>query len=124
VARCLILNAALGVQRLYWYAWDNTTYVSLHLSDSNYNPTPAAYAYQQVEEWLSGAQINCASDDNSTWTCAVNNNGTPGEIVWNPNETISVPTQGFQSQTDLQGNVTDISSSETIQAGPSPVFLQ
>lgn len=124
VARSLILNAALGVKRLYWYAWDNKDYVTLNLTDNNFNPTPAAYAYQQVYEWLAGASINCAADADFTWTCAVNNSGTPGLIVWNPNETVSVPTQGFKTETDLKGKVTDVSSSSSIQAGAMPVFLE
>jgi hypothetical protein len=58
VARAYILNWAGGVDRFFWYAWDNQDWVSLHLTgpDSK-TPTAAAKSYAQVESWLVGARM-------------------------------------------------------------------
>ncbi len=125
VARSLVLNASSGVGRVFWYAWDDDTGTTLNLSDSAHQPTEAGYAYQQVEQWLSGAAMNgCSSDSDSTWRCQLSRGGRPAWIVWNPVNAVAVSTMGMSAVIDLKGNQQDISGAENITAGAMPVLLQ
>lgn len=87
VARAYILNWAAGVQRLYWYAWDNHAWVSLQTTSADsQTPTPAGRAYGIIQQWLVGAQMGaCDEDASHTWTCALTRNDVPEWIVWNSN---------------------------------------
>ncbi|TCK71897.1 hypothetical protein [Acidipila rosea] len=125
VARSLILNASANIDRVFWYAWDNNRPSAIQFTDSNYQPTAAAYALQQVEQWLSGANINgCSPDAESTWRCQISRNGTPAWIVWNPQTDVSASTMGMSTMTDLKGNQRDISNQQNITATAMPVLLQ
>jgi len=85
LARAYILNWAAGVQRLYWYAWDNHTWASLQLTAADSQTlTPAGRAYGAVQQWLVGAQMrSCDEDPGHTWICALARNDVPEWIVWN-----------------------------------------
>ena len=87
VARAYILNWAAGVQRLYWYAWDNHAWVSLQTTSADSQTvTPAGRAYGIIQQWLVGAQMGvCGEDASHTWTCALTRNDVPEWIVWNSN---------------------------------------
>ena len=125
VARSLIVNASIGVARLDWYAWDNHSSVSLNLTDGNYQPTEAAYAYQQVEQWLAGAAMNgCSPDAELTWKCQISCAGKAAWIVWNHDDSVSVSTMGMSTETDLNGNQQDVSGENSISVGDMPVLLQ
>ena len=52
-----------------------------------------AVAYQQVQNWLTGAVMTaCASDTNGVWTCQIiRQSGYTGWIVWAPGLTVNYP---------------------------------
>lgn len=86
LTRAYILNWAAGVQRFFWYAWDNHTWVSIQTTESdNRTLTAAGRAYEDVYRWLAGAEMkSCSEDADQTWTCELTRNGSPQWIVWNP----------------------------------------
>ena len=94
IARAYILRAA-GVQRFYWYAWDNHTWAALQTTAAdNETLTPAGRAYGIIQQWLVGAQMgDCSEDSHQTWTCSLTRKDVPEWIVWNVNgETLfSIP---------------------------------
>jgi hypothetical protein len=73
VIRAFILNAAAGVQRVYWYAWDNTNWVALRLTEPSTGVLRrGALAYEQLSQWLNGAQIeHCKTEGRDNWSCSV-----------------------------------------------------
>jgi hypothetical protein len=85
VARAYILNWAAGVQRFYWYAWDNHTWASLQTTAADSETlTPAGRAYGIIQQWLVGAKIGaCNEDSHQTWTCSLTRNDVPEWIAWN-----------------------------------------
>jgi glycosyl hydrolase family 39 (putative alpha-L-iduronidase) len=85
LARSFILNWAAGVQRLYWYAWDNRAVQVVTTQQDNRTLTPAGRAYGTVYLWLVGARMdNCQQDANHTFVCQLNRDGALQWIVWNP----------------------------------------
>jgi hypothetical protein len=89
LARAYILNWAAGVQRLYWYAWDNHGWVSLETTESDSRALrPAGRAYSILQNWLVGSRImGCASNADHTWSCELNRDGSPQWVVWSPDGT-------------------------------------
>src|ERR1700733_6683141 len=89
LARAYILNWVTGVERLYWYGWDNHGWVSIETTEAdNRTLKPAGKAYGILQQWLVGSRIvECSADADHTWTCELNRRGTPRWIVWNVDRT-------------------------------------
>ena len=123
LARYSILHWSSGIQRLYWYAWDNPTFGTLW--DSTNGIHPAGNTYQVMENWLVGATMpqSCAVN-NSTYTCPLTRSGAyQAQIVFNPNSTLSysAPSQYIQYR-DVFGNMYPVPNALTI--GPAPIMLE
>lgn len=124
-ARAVVLNAASGISRLAWYAWDENESTALRLSDNNAQPTPAALAYGVIEGWLSGAQINgCSANAQQLWSCQLVRNSQPNWILWSTAGTVQASGLGMTTITDLEGNQQAIGQAGTITLGAAPVLLQ
>jgi hypothetical protein len=126
LARAFILSWAAGVQRFYWYAWDNQFTAIVTYKESARTITPAGSAYKIMEQWLVGTKIqSCTSTLEHTWTCQLNRSGKNGWIVWNTqgNHKFDVPrawrvasvTRLLQDSHPLSGSSVDI--------GPVPVLF-
>jgi len=127
LARSYILNWAAGVERFYWYAWDNRVVLVKTTEENNQTLKPAGRAYGIVSEWLVGARMDsCKEDRNHTFVCQLTRDGSLEWIVWNPDgaRTFEAP-RSWQIKTvtpllatsdALKGAVTSI--------GPAPVLLK
>jgi hypothetical protein len=127
LARAFILNWAAGVQRFYWYSWDNHTWVSIQTTGKDSTTlTPAGRAYGIMQEWLVGAEMTaCSEDENRTWACQLIRNGSPQWIVWNPVRTtvfepppswhVEYVTSLLQKRSKFKGS--------SLFAGPMPKLL-
>lgn len=126
LARAFILSWAAGVQRLYWYAWDNQ-YVALKTYKiDTQTATPAGRAYEVIQNWIGGTTMDdCMENADHTWTCTLNRNGKRQWIVWNalgsrkfdvpPTWKAATATRLLQDSVVLKGSTVDI--------GPVPVLL-
>ena len=127
LARAYILSWAAGVQRFYWYAWDNNSYVTLiTYKEVTRTVTPAGHAYEIIQQWLVGTRMNnCTEGADHTWACQLNRNGQSQWIVWNAqgNRKFDIPaawkvkglTPLLSEHKSLRGTAIDI--------GPVPVLL-
>jgi hypothetical protein len=113
LVREFILTWATGVQRLYWYAWDNHGWVSLETTDRDSSTLkPAGQAYAVAFRWLVGSRmLGCSADEEQTWTCELDRDGNRQRILWNVAgpRTITLPSD-WHAQ-----------SKETVLAGRQPV---
>ncbi len=124
-ARALLLNAGLGVQRVHWYAWDDAAAAALQLSDAQGQPTEAAVAFNTVEGWMEGAQMNgCAADAGGLWTCQLVRNGSTAWVLWSATGSVSASALGAATATDLHGTVSPVAGSGMVTVDASPVLLQ
>ncbi len=125
VARTLLLNAGLGVERLYWYAWDDRDGSVLPLSDGQGQPTAAGAAYAVVEGWLAGAQMNgCAATAGGLWTCQLVRGASTEWVLWSAAGTVSASALGKAQVTDLSGQTAAVGAGGTVEVSGSPVLLQ
>jgi hypothetical protein len=127
VARTYILTWAAGVQRLYWYSWDNKV-MGLTEADGKTVKEPAR-AYSEVRQWLLGAQMkSCDPTVDGTWTCQIErSNGYQAWIVWNPDHGLDfrIPANWHaRVARDLQGAQRPSASGSSLRVGAAPVLIE
>jgi hypothetical protein len=126
LSRAYILAWAAGVQRFYWYAWDNSSLAIRTYNEVDHTTTSAGYAYKVMEQWLVGAQMDgCMDRADHTWTCQLNRSGKKEWIVWNPqgNRKFDVPgSWHVGSVTPLLHDRHPLNGS-SIDIGPAPALL-
>jgi hypothetical protein len=129
VARHYILQWSKGVQRDYWYAWNDTNYGTLWDIGTHKIRRPGV-AYQELDSWLSGAEMTtlCAMSPDSTWTCGFTlRDGVQAQVVWNSSVSASStlqfrPAPNYVSYKSLDGSTTQISEG-SIRIGYKPLLL-
>jgi hypothetical protein len=126
VARCYLLNWALGISRFYFYSWDSE--VGGLTEEDGKTLKPPSIAYAEIENWLVGARmISCVSDAQGTWICELGRDRYRGWVVWNPARTaqFKIPEAWPVEQSrDLSGNRRPLRSHPVIPVGPSPLLLE
>jgi Glycosyl hydrolases family 39 len=131
VARAYILTWAAGVQRVYWWAWDDP---NLGLADGQgfdigMTRKPAAEAYDRVAHWLIGALMtSCSSDDSGTWVCEITRpDDYGGHIVWNVrgDKNFTIPEAWHARwRTNLSGPNSSVAGAKEVEIGIKPILLE
>jgi hypothetical protein len=126
LARAFILGWAAGVQRFYWYAWDNRSLAIVTYKEDEHRVTPAGTAYKVMQQWLVGAKmVGCTESADHIWTCQLNRSGKKQWIVWNPQGTrkFDVPAAWHvRSATSLLHERRSLNGA-SIEIGPVPTLL-
>ncbi|MGC4059376.1 MAG: Ig-like domain repeat protein [Aquabacterium sp.] len=143
IARHYLLGWAAGLDRSYYYAWDQRASTdpdtgvitgwpvagSRETATDNFNfvTTAAGLAYAQVSKWLTGANlysINKNVDGAGTWVMTLKRGTAASQVVWNPawtstGSTISyTPATALSRRSDLSGATTTVAGASTITASP------
>jgi hypothetical protein len=126
LARSFVLAWSAGVQRFYWYAWDNGPPLQMIDRDTQ-SLKPAGTAYGIIQSWLVGARMNdCKQHADHTWVCELNRNGTLQWIVWNTDgsKQFSVDNQWHaRSLTPLLGETRALAGNN-LEVGQTPVLIR
>jgi hypothetical protein len=141
--RTYLLNAAAGVRRVYWYAYDmgnlspaqggtplgNTL---LTTPTDRTTLTDAGRAFALVQSWLHGTLVGsdgqppCARDAHGTYACVIRYaSGSVGRIYWNPYTTDRVvlpPSAG--TRVDSSGSATPVTGHSPMTVGYQPVLVR
>lgn len=99
VLRTYLLNAANGVRRVHWYAWDRPQIgnTKLTAADSG-TPTLAGRAFALARSWMLGGRLvgpsrkarPCARDRAGTYTCVISYPNGVKRVYWNPTKRVRV----------------------------------
>ena len=123
-----MLDWALGIRRVYWYAWDNTVWVSLVMVEKDEKtPTLAAAAYGRVQQWMVGWQMrSCNRDPAGVWTCELARGSGRAHIVWAESQVAewTMP-EAWQAKSveDLGGKTRPVSG-RALEVGAEPVRVE
>jgi hypothetical protein len=141
--RTFLLNAARGVKRVNWYAYDmgnlptGGTLGNTLLTDPNQRSTEpltaAGDAFGRIQQWMDGALVGttstapCAHDLHGTYTCVIRYaDGSTGRVYWNPYSSGQV-TLSSTAQTieDEYGTTTAVAAGQsTLQVDYKPVLVR
>ena len=130
VARSYILNWAAGVNRFYWYAWDDRDWLTLFMTEADFKTlTTSAIAYAQVQQWLIGARmVACGQNTQGAWIAnIVRDGGYSGWIVWNQTQSLNIDipqSWNVERMKDLRGNTTDLTGVNQVAIGMAPILLE
>jgi hypothetical protein len=134
VARWLILQASAGVQRAYWFMWDNGGNPQGWggMWDPSGGVNKAGVAYGQVYNWLVGATFSKpCSNERDVWTCDLTRpGGYQARIVWDAARSYDTPAtwkysvdSRFTQLRDLDGGRSAIEGG-TVAIGSKPVLVE
>jgi hypothetical protein len=124
IAQFYLVQWSEGVQRLYWYAWNDGATGKLYNRESR-TSNQAARAYREVYNWMVGSTMTKGcSPDGSVWTCSLTKaDGKEALVVWNESgEKNYTPKGTLKKFRDVAGNANPISG--TVKIGPKPLFLE
>jgi hypothetical protein len=127
LARQFLLEQSIGIQRTFWYAYDQPLWGTLWSSTGGLNV--AGNAYSQVEKWITGVTVTqpCAQIPASptTFVCSFTRaDGYVAQAVWNTagSATYTVPSQYVQYR-DLTGALHGVVGG-SVEISTSPFLLE
>lgn len=124
IARILIMGAASGVDRFYWYSWEQTMLRQKERTQS----ASAITAYTQTLRWLNGATVkNCESPDRQLWICDLTLRNRQARVVWNTGGarqwTLPADWRAVQYET-LDAQVVESGAQATLTLDASPILVK
>jgi hypothetical protein len=141
VMRTYLLNAANGVKRVDWYAYDmgalstGGTLGNTLLTDPTDRPagdlTPAGQAFTRIESWMKGTLIGtatrqpCVTDRHGTYTCEVKYRHGVGRIYWNPTHSAKVKlVRSARTKVDEYGATGKAKGGSKLKVSYQPVLVK
>ncbi len=127
VTRTLLLNAANGVSRVYWYMWSHTNLANTNLTAGNgYSLTMAGKAYGVTRSWLLNSQMRaCTVDRAGTYTCTINYTGGVRRVFWNPKKVATVTVAGATTTQAVDGKTSSFKARTLrVKVGPVPIMVR
>lgn len=139
LAQSFMLQWSAGVERVFWYMYNNQIWGTLWTPDPQHPSYPgtlhkAGVAYEQVYKWMVGMSMtgSCAVS-RTTWTCNfTGSNGYLAEALWDTSETCDNGTCGtrkykvsseYISYLTLDGSRIKITNGKVL-IGAKPIWVQ
>ena len=126
VVRTYLLNAANGIERVYWYGWDQQSIVdTLLVEPDQVTLTPAGKAYRTAYRWLIGATVSgCSEGEDGTWACTLDRPEGTSHVYWNAEATRAVPVPDGATQAQVVGKAAQpVQPGSSIEVGLLPVLV-
>jgi hypothetical protein len=122
VARYDLQMLTQGLDRSYWYAYQNSQWGTLFDATSQ-TLTPAGVATRTLDGWLTGSTLaGCSTVNGNLWTCNLTTSaGKKARIVWTTKSAVRYSAYGFNQEKTLDGSTLSLKSS--IQTTSEPVML-
>jgi polysaccharide biosynthesis protein PslG len=128
VARTYLLDAANGVRRVFWYAWDLTQPIvdTFMVEADHATPTAAGRAFGVVREWMIGTTVqDCDVDDVGTYTCTLVKSGKKQLVLWNTKGPVQVKVPaGMSTAEKLTGASQAVTAGSSLTVDATPLLLR
>jgi hypothetical protein len=144
VMRTFLLNAAQGVKRVDWYAYDMGNIAPQYggaplgntlLTDPSDRPagtlTAAGRAFTRVQSWMKGTLVGtatkrpCSANSTGTYTCVIQYRSGMGRVYWNPWRTVNVKlVPSAHQKVSEGGSLSKVRGGATIKVGYQPVLVR
>jgi hypothetical protein len=127
LARAFILNWSAGVERFYWYAWENHHGTEIELvGRDNATLTPAGTALATLETWMTGAVLSrCSASPKNIWTCDLERGNQSSHILWSAGGETALPLPAAwhaKERVSLDGTTQAVQGS-SISIGIAPALV-
>ena len=126
IARHMLLGWAAGLDRNFYYAWDQQGLVVAGARETSansgvYQPTAVAKSLEQLSKWTVGAILSKPDTSSGLYVMKVMRGPSTSYIVWNPSATTSLtfaPPPQLSKKTDLSGVLSTVSGNTPVSASP------
>ena len=122
ISRWYILLASSGISRAYWHAWDDDRWGTLW--DPAGGVHKAGIAYEQVQNWLTGAIMERCNNSADIWRCELTRpDGYRALLIWRNSgaESYAAP-EIYRWYRDLDGHRSRIEG--PVQIGVKPILFE
>ncbi|MGV1003222.1 MAG: endo-1,4-beta-xylanase [Candidatus Nanopelagicales bacterium] len=134
VARTYLDSLALGVQRVYWYAWNDHILGIDQIAEGTNEILPAGQAYLTLQDWLIGATLQqcsgetvepSASGDGTTTCSFTGTDGKRFDVMYTSGKSTDLETpEGAAEVCLLDGKCQSLASVASLQVGGSPILVR
>jgi hypothetical protein len=141
VMRTYLLNAAQGVKRVDWYAYDldargsegplANTLLTDPVDRAAGTLLPPGRAFTRVQGWMKGTLIGtrtkapCIKDRHGTYTCTVKYSSGMGRIYWNPFKSAKVTlVKSARKKIDEYGTSSKVKGGTKLKVSYKPVLVK
>ena len=124
--RAYLLNAGLGVQRVYWYRWDIQPIANTMLTASDLTtPTSAGRAFATIRDWLDGTRVSACAPSAGLWSCTARAGEETRTFWWRPKgKPVQIELEApARAWTDADGEVTPCPDGCRVPVGETPVMV-
>lgn len=126
VGRALLLGRSLGMERFYWYAWDNGNLGLLDPDDGSLKP--AALAFASVARWMTGATAPTCRNTSPTLTlCEFSRDERLLRVLWSRVGTVHFTPPAAWNIASIEGLLESrrkVMPGERLRIGAAPVLLE
>ena len=126
VMRTFLLNAGMGVRRVYWYRWDMQPIANTLMTTADLTtPTLAGRSLSTLRHWLLGARVGPCRASAGVWRCSATQRGKDVTFLWKPHgpsRRLTAPA-GSRSWVDAGGTSTPCRARCRVDVGPAPVMV-
>jgi Glycosyl hydrolases family 39 len=124
--RAYVVNWLMGIDRFYWYSWDNHNWSTLETTTRRGSEkTSVGNAYGVIHNWLLESVLQyCSVDNSGVWECQFERGRAKSWIVWSPDnmQSFSLPQSwGVKSAWSWTGQSSV--PGPMLQVGSAPIRL-
>jgi hypothetical protein len=124
VGRTYVLQAALGVDRVYWLGWFSFPTLAVSMTRAGIAPSPAGRAYITVHGWLASAPRPLCRVQRRLYTCIVDKGRTVLRILWRDGGAKRVTAHERATQVEyLSGQRRPLEGGDVLRVGQSPIAI-
>lgn len=126
--RTYLLDAGLGLQRVYWYSWNIGRIANTYLTEEDLTTeTLAGRSFDVVRDWLDGTTVDgCTLGDAApgVWECLARRGDEVRTFWWKPRGPAArIAADDAASWTEADGDVTRCGESCRVPVGVTPVMV-
>lgn len=124
--RTYLINAGLGVERVYWYRWDLAPIANTLLTTPDYSsPTLAGRAFLTIRDWLEGTVVQGCEPLAGVWECTARVGPEMRTFWWKPRGRTTQLRAGEEARswTDADGAVARCRDGCEVPVGETPVMV-
>jgi len=125
ILRTYLVLPSIGLERNYWYMWDDRAFVGLYLLGADKaTPTESADAFVEAQRWLAGTGLlGCAAAE-TLWTCELLKDGVRTEVTWSLGGEVLVEVPaGSTVMYPFRGDLQPVQPGTTVPVGDLPVLF-
>ena len=123
--RTYLLNAGLGVERVYWYSWNIGRIANTYVTEEDLTTeTLAGASFDTVRSWLDGVDIGACEESDGVWECAATKDGETRTFWWKPRgPAVRVPAADALRWVSADGATTACADPCRVPVGERPVMV-